>query len=383
MTIKEIARLSGVGVSTVSRVLNKRPDVNEDTRGRVMEVIERYGYEPNSNAKHLKQLSTDCVAVIVRGRNNLFFSGILELLQKRIEAAGLRFLPHYIDENDDEAAAALRVYAERKVRGIIFMGGCHTDNGAMLSRLPIPCVYSTVNAAEGYAPNVSSVSVDDRQGAKKAIDYLFDCGHENMVILSGETQGCNMAHQRYLGVLDSFKEHGKTLESSRVLVSPFSFSCAYERIKEYTGPDYTAIFAMSDTMAIGAARALMDSGKRVPEELIEAAKIDGANGWQTLFHVTIPCVMPSITICTFLSLTNGFKLFDQNMALNGGQPFEFLADGNVIKTTEMLALNIYNTFYQNSNSRGVGQAKAVIFFLLVAALGLIQLNATRKKEVQQ
>ena len=117
MTIKEIARLSGVGVSTVSRVLNKRPDVNEDTRGRVMEVIERYGYEPNSNAKHLKQLSTDCVAVIVRGRNNLFFSGILELLQKRIEAAGLRFLPHYIDENDDEAAAALRVYAERKVRG--------------------------------------------------------------------------------------------------------------------------------------------------------------------------------------------------------------------------------------------------------------------------
>ena len=159
------------------------------------------------------------------------------------------------------------MYAERKVRGIIFMGGCHTDNGAMLSRLPIPCVYSTVNAAEGYAPNVSSVSVDDRQGAKKAIDYLFDCGHENMVILSGETQGCNMAHQRYLGVLDSFKEHGKTLESSRVLVSPFSFSCAYERIKEYTGPDYTAIFAMSDTMAIGAARALMDSGKRVPEDV--------------------------------------------------------------------------------------------------------------------
>ena len=78
----------------------------------------------------------------------------------------------------------------------------------------------------------------------------------------------------------------------------------------------------------------------------------------------------------------GVRLFD-HMALNGGQPFEFLADGNVIKTTEMLALNIYNTFYQNSNSRGVGQAKAVIFFLLVAALGLIQLNATRKKEVQQ
>ena len=121
----------------------------------------------------------------------------------------------------------------------------------------------------------------------------------------------------------------------------------------------------------------------VPEELIEAARIDGANGWHTLTRITIPCVMPSITICTFLSLTNGFKLFDQNLALNGGQPFKFLADGSIVKTTEMLALNIYNTFYLNANSRGVGQAKAVIFFVVVAAIGLIQLRATRNKEVQQ
>ena len=121
----------------------------------------------------------------------------------------------------------------------------------------------------------------------------------------------------------------------------------------------------------------------VPEELIEAARIDGANGWHTLTRITIPCVMPSITICTFLSLTNGFKLFDQNLALNGGQPFKFLADGSIVKTTEMLALNIYNTFYLNANSRGVGQAKAVIFFVVVAVIGLIQLRATRNKEVQQ
>ena len=122
----------------------------------------------------------------------------------------------------------------------------------------------------------------------------------------------------------------------------------------------------------------------VPEDMLEAADIDGANRRQKLFKITIPNVMPSITICTFLSLTNGFKLFDQNLALNGGQPFIQNADGTVVKTTEMLALNIYNTFYgQNSNSRGTAQAKAVLFFVLVAALGLIQLSATRKKEVQQ
>lgn len=120
----------------------------------------------------------------------------------------------------------------------------------------------------------------------------------------------------------------------------------------------------------------------VPDELLEAARIDGANGWHTLTKVTIPCVMPSITICTFLTLTNSFKLFDQNLALNGGQPFAF-TDGGMIKTTEMLALNIYNSFYLNANSRGMGQAKAVLFFILVAAIGLIQLRYTRKREVQQ
>ena len=122
----------------------------------------------------------------------------------------------------------------------------------------------------------------------------------------------------------------------------------------------------------------------IPDDMMEAARIDGANRWQTLFRVTIPNVMPAITICMFLSLTNGFKLFDQNLALTGGQPYIINPDGTSVHTTEMLALNIYNTFYgQNANARGTAQAKAVLFFILVAAIGLIQLRATRKKEVQQ
>lgn len=122
----------------------------------------------------------------------------------------------------------------------------------------------------------------------------------------------------------------------------------------------------------------------VPGDMLEAAKIDGASGAQTLFRIIIPNVMPSITICTFLSLTNGFKLFDQNLALTGGQPFIIQPDGSAIKTTEMLALNIYSTFYgQGASAPGYAQAKAVIFFILVAALGLLQLSFTRKREVQQ
>ncbi len=120
----------------------------------------------------------------------------------------------------------------------------------------------------------------------------------------------------------------------------------------------------------------------VPEDMLEAARIDGATKWQTLTHVIIPNVMSSITICTFLTLTNSFKMFDQNMALTGGLP-SVMAGGTKINMTELLALNIYSTYNINKNWHGVAQAKAVIFFILVAVLAIAQQSATRSKEVQQ
>ena len=120
----------------------------------------------------------------------------------------------------------------------------------------------------------------------------------------------------------------------------------------------------------------------VSEDMLEAARIDGANGRQTLFKVIIPNVMPSIATCTFLTLTNGFKLFDQNLALTGGAPSHLVAGGK-INATELLALNIYSTYNISKNYHGVAQAKAVIFFLLVAVLAIIQQKVTSRKEVQQ
>ena len=111
----------------------------------------------------------------------------------------------------------------------------------------------------------------------------------------------------------------------------------------------------------------------IPGDLMEAAQIDGASKWQVLKNVTIPMLMPSITICSFLTLTNGFKLFDQNLALTAGAPSN---------KTQMLALNIYDTFYGRVGWEGVGQAKAVIFFIIVAAVAIIQLRMTKSKEVQ-
>ncbi|NBH14020.1 sugar ABC transporter permease [Lachnospiraceae bacterium] len=114
--------------------------------------------------------------------------------------------------------------------------------------------------------------------------------------------------------------------------------------------------------------------QNIPGELIEAAKIDGATPVQILKNVTIPMVMPSITICTFLTLTNSFKLFDQNLALTNGEPSNM---------SELLALNIYYTFYGRTGYEGVGQAKAVVFFVLVALIAVVQTRLTRSREVQQ
>ena len=140
---------------------------------------------------------------------------------------------------------------------------------------------------------------------------------------------------------------------------------------------YWGIIILMCWQQIGYMMIIYISGlQNVPGDLLEAAAIDGATPLQTLFKIKIPMVMPSVTICLFLTITNSFKLFDQNLALTSGEPAH---------ATEMLALNIYNTFYFRAGPqwKGIGQAKAVIFFILVVAIALIQLNATRSKEVQQ
>ena len=144
-----------------------------------------------------------------------------------------------------------------------------------------------------------------------------------------------------------------------------------------TSAGYSGMIILMCWQQIGYMMIIYIAGlQSIPNELIEAARIDGATPTQTLFQVKIPNVMPSITICLFLTLTNSFKLFDQNLALTGGDPNH---------ATEMLALNIYNNFYARSGAawKGIGQAKAVVFCLMVIAISTIQLKATRSKEVQQ
>ncbi|MBE5785595.1 MAG: LacI family transcriptional regulator [Clostridiales bacterium] len=269
LTIKDIARLSGVGISTVSRVVNGHPYVKEETKQRVLAVMEEYHFTPNANAKNLKQISANAISVVVRGTNNAFFASILEKMERAIEEGGFQYRVTYLDERSDEIDAARRVCNEIKVRGVIFLGGSGAGREKELESIPVPCVFSTESAASAGLEHVSSITVDDRAAAKQAVDYLFEMGHRDIAVLGGGREAFNNIGLRYQGALDSFREHGTTLSMERYFTCLFSMEDGYRAISEVlrAGKRFTAVFAMSDVTAIGAAKAIADAGLKVPDDI--------------------------------------------------------------------------------------------------------------------
>ena len=160
MTIKDIAKESGYAIGTVSRVLNNNPSVSPAARAKILEVIKRYNYQPNSNAKHLKQQSSDGLALIVKGTQNMLFVDILEKMQAILEERGYVSTVYYIDEEANEVAQAELICAERKPYGIAFLGSNLEYFTPQLAELRVPCLLLTNSAATLRIANLSSVSVD-------------------------------------------------------------------------------------------------------------------------------------------------------------------------------------------------------------------------------
>lgn len=268
-TIKEIARLAGVSPATVSRVLNDKPDVNRQTRDAVLKVIEQMRYTPNANAKNLKTIATNVVCVIVKGIGNLFLLGIAESMQALVEKEGYFPYIHYIDENDDEVMAARQLAVEKKPLGFIFLGGSVYGRREDLKQLCVPAVFAAADAGGVNLKNVASVSVDDRQSARMAVDELLFRGHRDIAVLGGSLRAPDLVESRYQGVLDSFKNRGLTFSQERYFESKFSLDSAYRATMRIlnSGLHLTALFCMSDIMAIGAAKAISDRGLKVPDDI--------------------------------------------------------------------------------------------------------------------
>ena len=270
MTIKDIARESGYAIGTVSRALNNAPGVSAEARKKILEVVRLYNYEPNANAKHLKQQANDGIALIVKGTQNMLFADILEQLQKVIEQSGYVATVYYIDEEANEVAQAKRICAERKPYGILFLGSNLDYFTPELEELKIPCLLLTNSAAALNIHNLSSVSVDDMAAASRMIEYLYEMGHRRIGIIGGKPNLSRPSLARLAGCQSAMLRLGLPFDMEKQYAyARFSLSSGYEAMEYLLAhdPDITAVFAMSDLMALGAIRALQDHGLRVPQDI--------------------------------------------------------------------------------------------------------------------
>lgn len=268
-TIRDIAQLAGVSVTTVSRVLNHRPDVNAATRERVERVMAECHFVGNANARGLKQNDTEMIAMILRGRQNTFLHSLASAILRYAEGTAPDLLPVYIDEQDDEFATAMRLYHEKRVTGFVFLGSCVDERAKVLQNVDVPMVIVTADTRGTCLDRVASVAVDDRTLGHDAMKALLDAGHTRIAIFGGGRKGTDPMALRYRGAMSAFEEAGVAFDPRRFRELRFSMTDAYKDALAYFAlqPDTTALFCMSDILAVGVLRALRDLGKRVPEDV--------------------------------------------------------------------------------------------------------------------
>ena len=270
MTIKDLAALSGYAVGTVSRVLNNQPNVSEKARSRIIAIAQEAGFELNSNAKNLKQQRSNTVLVVVRGIHNDLFAALVEHLQKLAADSPYELAVDYIDELADEVRRAQQLINELKPQGILFLGGNMAHFQERFRFVAVPSVLVTNSAAGLNYSNLSSVTTDDKAAAAAAIRFLTENGHRKIAIIGGDREKSDTSRLRFEGCMEEFRRQGIEFDVERYYRSVrYSHADGYAAMMGIlrSAPEVTAVFAVSDVMAIGAARAIHDAGKRVPEDI--------------------------------------------------------------------------------------------------------------------
>ena len=270
MTIKDLAEKTGYGVATISRVLNNHPNVSEKAKRVILQAVEESGFRLNSNAKQLKQQHATSILVVVKGTSNEMFSRMVETIQNLISRTNYPLAVDYIDEDANEVLRAVQLCREKKPLGILFLGGNNHHFQADFDKIQIPCVLVTNDASGLSFPNLSSVCTDDREAARCAMDSLITLGHREIVIVGGDPEVSDTSRLRYEGCLQAMQAHGIDFDPERDYQGVrFSYRDGYNATRKLleSSRKFTALFAASDVMAIGAIRALKDSGLRVPEDV--------------------------------------------------------------------------------------------------------------------
>lgn len=271
MTIKDIARECGVGVSTVSRVLNNRPDVSEQVRAKVLAAVESSGYIPNNSARDLVRSHSETIGVLMRGSGNMFFSEMLRAITEELTLRGFDMALRIIDSGADEVKAGAILEREKKLKGILFLGGRFNYSPAELALIGVPYVCCSYTNSFGTLKDsdYSSVSIDDFKTAHAAVGELISLGHTRIAALFDRCSDSSVSELRFNGYRAALQDAGIEFRPELVCeTGGFDMQHAYTGMTAMLerGTEFTAAFAASDLMAIAAMKALSEKGLSVPDD---------------------------------------------------------------------------------------------------------------------
>jgi len=294
-TIKDIARICGVAVSTVSRAINNHPDINDETKTLIMQAIKEHNYIPNNSARNLKRSESNTIAVLIKGISNPFYNNMLKVFENDIQKKKYSFLLHRVEEHEDEIEVALGLEKEKRLKGIVFLGGyfCHSEE--KLRQMKVPFILSTGGVSEKIDKNsYSFVTVDDFQESYKMVDYLCKLGHKRIATISAPPDDESIGKLRLEGYMKALEDNKIPFDQKLVrylkddTMDTFSMKYGYEVTKELLASTAkcTAIFAISDSMAVGTCKAIFESGKTIPKDY----SVAGFDGMDISFYYH-----PSIT----------------------------------------------------------------------------------------
>ena len=281
-TIKDVARICGVGVSTVSRAINNHPDINPDTKQKIMRVIEENHYIPNNSARNLKRTESNAIAIMIKGIDNPFFLAMFKIFEQELGKQDYTFLLQRVQQEEDELVVARELVKEKRLRGIIFLGGRVDRDSTELRSLGVPYVLCTFAPEKSVlTPQVNYISIDDEEESYRIVDYLCELGHKKIAIIRPSYADRGIGRSRYNGYVRALKKHGIEVDPGLVMymkddIEAFTPANGYAVTRELleTEREFSALFTMSDTTGIGACKALLEAGKRIPEDY-SVAGFDG------------------------------------------------------------------------------------------------------------
>ena len=269
MTIKDLAKETGYSLGTVSRVLNNHPNVSEKARETIMEAVNRHGFILNTSAKNLKIQQSETIALVVKGTSNGLFASMLEQIESLFKGTKYTLVTEFLDEEDNEVLRARQICLDRKVLGIMFLGGNYRNFAEDFDKITVPSVLVTNDGKDLKFDNLSSVTTDDCAAACCIVDYLLENGHKQVALIGG-TVGSDTSCLRRDGWRLAHQKRGiDEADMAPHIPGRYSFKSGYYAMTQLLdrGVKPTAVFAMADVMAIGAISAITDRGLRVPEDI--------------------------------------------------------------------------------------------------------------------